>query len=54
MSDNDVIKMTTNINVTDSNGNPIPVVTPRPEVLLETFSFNGETRSSSEIITGDE
>ena len=38
MSDNDIIKMNTNIKLTDGNGNPIPVVTPQPQILVETFS----------------
>lgn len=54
MSDNDTIKMTTNINLTDSNGNNIKVTTPKPEVVLETFSFDGKSNNSSVIITGDE
>lgn len=54
MSDNDTIKMNTNIKLTDSNGNPISVTTPQPEYLVETFSFNGLTRNNSEIMTGDE
>lgn len=51
MSDSDIIKMNTDIKLTDSNGDPISVTTPQPEYLVETFTFDGITRNSSEIIT---
>lgn len=53
MSDNDIIKIDTNITLKDSNGNTIPVTTPQPEILVETFTFNGSNYNPSEIITGD-
>ena len=53
MSDNDNIKINTNIILKDSNGNPITVNTPQPEYLVETFNFKGSTYNPSEIITGD-
>ena len=54
MADNDIIKINTDIKLTDSNGNSIPVVTPQPEYMVETFSFNSSTNNKPEIITGDE
>ena len=55
MSNDDVIKMNTDINLTDSNGNPISVNTQTPELLVETFAWDGVERNnnSSKIITGD-
>lgn len=52
MSDenNDIIKMNTNINITDSNGNPIQIDTPRPEYITETFEFNP---NNYKIFNGD-
>lgn len=50
MSDEDIIKMNTGINLTDSNGNPISVTTPQPEYITETFNFKPKT-TSNEIIT---
>ena len=40
MSDNDIIKINTNITLKDSNGNTIPVTTPQPEILVETFTLS--------------
>lgn len=55
MPNDDVIKMTTDINITDTNGNTIPVNTQSPEYMIETFAFDGIERNSnsSKIITGD-
>jgi len=52
MSENDAIKMNTDIQLTDSKGVPINVVTPKPEYLVETFSLK-ESENNSEILTGD-
>ena len=54
MSDNDIIKIKKNIILKDNNGNNIPVVTPKPEVVLETFSFNERLKSTSTSGVGDE
>lgn len=52
MSDenNDIIKMNTDINLTDCNGNPIQIETPRPEYITETFDFHS---NNQKIFTGD-
>ncbi len=52
MSDEDIIKMNTNINLTDSNGNPISVTTPQPEYITETFNFKPSI-NQNEIFTAD-
>lgn len=52
MSDEDIIKMNTDINLTDSNGKPISVTTPQPEYITETFNFKPKM-NSSEIITAN-
>lgn len=38
MADEDQIKWKTEIELTDSDGNPIRVETPKPEVRIENFS----------------
>ncbi|MCM1416377.1 MAG: hypothetical protein NC430_10695 [bacterium] len=55
MSNEDIIKMNTDINITDSNGNPIQVNTQSPEFLTETFAWDGVecNSNSSKNITGD-
>ena len=56
MSD-DEIKMNITTQLTDSNGQPLPVQTQQPEYLVETFSWDGINRgksTSSEIITANE
>lgn len=55
MPNDDVIKMTTDINITDLNGNAIPVNVQSPEYMVETFAFDGieHNNNSSKIITGD-
>ena len=50
MSDDDIIKMNTDIELTDSNGNPITVTTQQPEYITETFNFQSKTNSNN-IIT---
>lgn len=52
MPDEDVIKMNTNINLTDSKGNPISVTTPQPEYITETFNFNPSMYGNN-IFTAD-
>lgn len=52
MSDDDIIKMNTDINLTDINGNPIQVTTPQPEYITETFNFKPGMKQN-EIFTGD-
>lgn len=52
MSDEDIIKMNTDINLTDINGNPIQVTTPQPEYITETFNFKPRM-SQNEIFTAD-
>ncbi len=49
MPDDDIIKMDTDIILTDSNGNTIPVNVQSPEYITETFSFK-----PSKTYEGDE
>lgn len=55
MPNDDVIKMTTDIKITDSTGNTIPVKTQSPEYLMEMFTLNSSKQNSntSKDITGD-
>ena len=54
MPDEDIIKMNTDINLTDNSGEPIQVNTPRPEYIIETFNMHQNGTDSSTIITGDD
>lgn len=45
MSDKDIIKINTDIKLTDAQGNPIEVVTPSPVGINEIFSFHGSQSS---------
>jgi len=56
MSDenNDIIKMNTNTNMTDSNGQPIQIKVPQPEYITETFNMHSDIINDSIIITGDD
>lgn len=53
MSDenNDLIKMDTNTDITDSNGEPIQIKVPQPEYITETFDFHSNNHP---IFTGDD
>lgn len=53
MSENDVIKMNTDTQLTDKQGNPINIKTPPPEYLVETFSLK-ESNNRSVVTTKDE
>lgn len=52
MPDEDIIKMNTDITLTDTNGNQISVTTPRPEYITETFNFKPRM-NQNEIFTAD-
>lgn len=56
MSDenNDIIKMNTDITMTDSNGQPIQIKVPQPEYITETFDMHSNTNNNSIIFTGDD
>lgn len=45
MADEEIIKMNTDIKLTDANGNPISVTTPPPEYITETFNFKSQKYS---------
>ncbi len=56
MSNDDVVKMNTDIQLMDVNGSPIIVNTQQPECLTEMFSWDGITRDgnqSPKIFTGE-
>lgn len=38
MSNDDIVKLNTDIQLTDKSGNPIEVNTPDPEVIIEMFT----------------
>lgn len=52
MSDKDIIKMDTDIHLTDKNGEPIQVTTPQPEYIAEAFNFKPKMSSSKK--SGDD
>lgn len=54
MSDDDIIKMDTDIHITDSNGNPITVSTIQPEYVTETFNLKPKTNLTNIITKKDD
>lgn len=47
-NDEDIIKMNTDINLTDSNGNPIIVETQPPEYIISTFTRKGVSKDDDQ------
>ena len=54
MSDDDIIKMNTDINLINNNGEPIPVSTPQPEYITETFNFKPTSNSNNNTENGND
>lgn len=56
MSDenNDIIKMDTDTNMTDCNGQPLQIKVPQPKYVTETFNLHSNIINDTIIFTGDD
>lgn len=54
MSDDDIIKMNTDINLTNNNGESISVSTPQPEYITEAFNFKPTSNSNNNTENGND